>query len=343
MDSNDAGGVSVEAVKHVANAIEHKSSTSTALTLEDVTFLNTAVSTVSTLEMSGDLTNTGGNVLLTSVGAQAITHTGAGSANADLSMTSTNGAVNIESIKFTSSALTCDDAITITSTNDAVSVESITFTSAALSSTTAITVDSNDAGGVSIESIKFVGNDVTNIGSLTLDKGTAPTPLATSPSYDATCSSSNPCGLCVGSCSADDQCAGNLVCVSRTVTSDTLAQCGTVASEYSAIDTAQGSVVSYCVGYPDVSSNTAAGSVSLSNYETAANSCESATFALLSDYISSTSVVQLSVTSYSGNWGSQGIPSLHLTGIEAGKVNIMVCNTGASALAGLITFNFIVL
>jgi hypothetical protein len=134
-----------------------------------------------------------------------------------------------------------------------------------------------------------------------------------------------------------------LVCVSRTVTSDTLAQCGTVASEYSAIDTAQGSVVSYCVGYPDVSSNTAAGSVSLSNYETAANSCESATFALLSDYISSTSVVQLSVTSYSGNWGSQGIPSLHLTGIEAGKVNIMVCNTGASALAGLITFNFIVL
>merc|ERR1712166_93647 len=64
--------------------------------IEAVTFDGGAISTVTTLGMSGTLS-------LTSTSAQAITHTGSGSA--DLTVSSTNGNTKIESVTFNTGAI----------------------------------------------------------------------------------------------------------------------------------------------------------------------------------------------------------------------------------------------
>merc|ERR1711871_1556356 len=67
--------------------------------IEDVVFTGAAVSSVSTLTMSGNLDTTGGNILLTNTGNKAITHTGG--ASGDLTVESTNGKTKIEDVVFT--------------------------------------------------------------------------------------------------------------------------------------------------------------------------------------------------------------------------------------------------
>merc|ERR1712195_390230 len=88
-----------------AQAITHLGSGSADLTvfstngkvkIEAVTFNIGAISTVTTLGMSGTLS-------LTSSNAQAITHLGSGSA--DLTVSSTNGKVKIEAVTFNIGAI----------------------------------------------------------------------------------------------------------------------------------------------------------------------------------------------------------------------------------------------
>jgi hypothetical protein len=151
--------VSAENVKFTTNAIEHKSGSSNALTLEDVTFVNTAISGVTTIIMEDDLTleNANSDILMTATGAQAITHTGASTAH--LSITSTNGAVNVESWKFTGGDVTATSAITITSTSSTVTIEGAQFTDNAID-------QSGGSGALTIESVALEDANI-NAGAIT--------------------------------------------------------------------------------------------------------------------------------------------------------------------------------
>merc|ERR1711904_764044 len=71
--------------------------------IESVVFTDNAVSSVSTLGMSGDLDTSGGDIKLTNTGNKGITHTGGGSG--DLTVKSTNGDTKIESVVFDGNAV----------------------------------------------------------------------------------------------------------------------------------------------------------------------------------------------------------------------------------------------
>merc|ERR1712159_875727 len=75
--------------------------------IEQVTFAGTAVSGMGTLSMSGSLTNTGGNILLTNNGNKAITKAGTGSfiISSSATVSGNTGTVDIESVKFAWSAV----------------------------------------------------------------------------------------------------------------------------------------------------------------------------------------------------------------------------------------------
>ena len=105
VDSTHAGGASLENAKIITADIDNKAS-STALELEGVAFLDATISLASSIGMTNDLTMAGTNsdLLMTATGAQAITHTGA--SDAHLSITSTNGAVNVENWRLTGTAAT---------------------------------------------------------------------------------------------------------------------------------------------------------------------------------------------------------------------------------------------
>merc|ERR1711865_1299318 len=152
-----------------AQAITHTGSGSADLTvsstngntkIEAVTFNTGAISTVTTLGMSGTLS-------LTSSNAQAITHLGSGSA--DPTVSSTNGKVKIEAVTFNigaistvttlgmSSTLSLTSALaqaithlgtnsgskdlTVSSTNGKVKIEAVTFNAGAISTVTTLNMD----------------------------------------------------------------------------------------------------------------------------------------------------------------------------------------------------------
>jgi hypothetical protein len=134
VDSDHANGVSLENARIISADIDNKAE-ATALTLEGVSFLDTAISLVSTVVMTSDLTleNTNSDILMTATGAQAITHTGA--SDAHLSITSTNGAVNVEDWRFTGAAATH-------------------------TGTGALSVTSSSSGTVQVEGAQFSGDTI---------------------------------------------------------------------------------------------------------------------------------------------------------------------------------------
>jgi len=75
--------------------------------IESVTFDGAAMSGGSTISMSGSLTNTGGNILLTNDGNKAITKAGTGSfiISSSATVSGNTGTVDIESVKFAGSAV----------------------------------------------------------------------------------------------------------------------------------------------------------------------------------------------------------------------------------------------
>merc|ERR1711871_864466 len=115
--------VSVEGTKFTGDSIDQGAGDG-ALTVEGVTLEDGAVGASESISSS----KSGGGILLTSVDAQVITHTGTGSGNKDLSISSTNGAVNVEDLKFTGGTVTSTNAVTLTSTSSTVSVEGTKFT-----------------------------------------------------------------------------------------------------------------------------------------------------------------------------------------------------------------------
>merc|ERR1711871_389749 len=125
--SSTNGAVNVEGAKFTGNSINQGAGDG-ALTVEGVTLEDGAIGSAA-IEATGSITSSksSGGLLLTSTDAQVITHTGTGSGNKDLSISSTNGAVNVEDMKFTGSDVTSAGAVTLTSSGSTVSVEGTKF------------------------------------------------------------------------------------------------------------------------------------------------------------------------------------------------------------------------
>ena len=112
--SIDGLSASIEKFKCTgANCINKDAGVGDYITIEDVKFLNGAVSQVVSVGMSGDLTNSAGDILFTNAGNQRITKSGGG----DLIISSSNGATtvytHVEDWKFNGGAVTSTSHLTI--------------------------------------------------------------------------------------------------------------------------------------------------------------------------------------------------------------------------------------
>ncbi|GBG16090.1 Hypothetical Protein FCC1311_115742, partial [Hondaea fermentalgiana] len=112
---------------------------------------------------SGDLTNSAGDILLTSSAAQAITHTGA--AAADLSISS-GGNVNVQGVLFNTNAVTMSGDLT-NSAGDILltssAAQAITHTGAA-----AADLSISSGGNVDIQGVLFNGNAMSAVSTLAM-------------------------------------------------------------------------------------------------------------------------------------------------------------------------------
>eukprot|EP00946_MAST-07B_sp_MAST-7B-sp1_P003806 g3806.t1 len=158
--TSSSSTVSIEGSKFTDNAIDQHDA-SGALVVEGVTIQDQAMSTITSLGMSGDLTNSAGNILMTSTSAQAITHTGTNSGSKDLMISSTNGAVKVEDLLFTSGDVTSSSAITLTSTGSTIQVEDFLFTGPDITR-------AGGSGALSLEDVSFEDGAMDSITSLTM-------------------------------------------------------------------------------------------------------------------------------------------------------------------------------
>jgi len=121
-----------------------------------------ATSGVTSLGMSGDLTNSAGDVLLTSGTSQAITHTGG--ADEDL-VISSGGNVDIQAVVVSTAGATSGvTSLTMTGTLslDGAGAQAITHTG---NGATDLTISSS-GGDVLIEGISFSGSDISGVNTL---------------------------------------------------------------------------------------------------------------------------------------------------------------------------------
>ena len=138
--------------------------------IESVVFTGAAVSSVTTLDMSGNIDTTGGNILLTNTGNKAITHTGGGSG--DLTVKSTNGDTKIESVVFDGNAVSSVSTISmsgdLTNTGNDILLTKGGAQSITKSGSGSFTISSN--GDTTIESVVFSGNAlrVSSVSTLSL-------------------------------------------------------------------------------------------------------------------------------------------------------------------------------
>merc|ERR1711937_214903 len=115
------GGSNILLTKAGAQSIEKSGSgdftifSNGATTIESVVFTGAAVSSVTTLTMSGDLDTTAGNILLTNTGNKEITHTGGTSG--DLTVKSTSGDTKIESVVFDENTISMSGSLTNSGSN----------------------------------------------------------------------------------------------------------------------------------------------------------------------------------------------------------------------------------
>merc|ERR1711871_1018409 len=120
--SSTNGAVNVEGAKFTGDSIDQGAGDG-ALTVEGVTLEDGDIGSAAIVATESITSSkSSGGLLLTSTDAQVITHTGTGSGNKDLSISSTNGAVNVEDMKFTGSDVTSAGAVTLTSSGSTVSV-----------------------------------------------------------------------------------------------------------------------------------------------------------------------------------------------------------------------------
>merc|ERR1712178_225720 len=136
--------------------------------IEDVVFTGAAVSSVTTLDMSGNIDTTGGNILLTNTGNKAITHTGGGSG--DLTVKSTNGKTKIEDVVFDGNAVSSVSTISmsgdLTNTGNDILLTKGGAQSITKSGSGAFTISSN--GDTTIESVVADGNALSSVSTISM-------------------------------------------------------------------------------------------------------------------------------------------------------------------------------
>merc|ERR1712205_218712 len=81
-----------------------------------------------------------------------------------------------------------------------------------------------------------------------------------------------------------------------------------------------------------VTINTHSGIVTTVSATTAANACES--FPFSNSKILASDVIQVSIMTYSGTPGTNGIPAVSVSAISNNAATIQVCNAGGNALSG---------
>merc|ERR1711937_695830 len=169
------GGSNILLTKAGAQSIEKSGSgdftifSNGATTIESVVFTGAAVSSVTTLDMSGNIDTTGGNILLTNTGNKEITHTGGTSG--DLTVKSTSGDTKIESVVFDGNAVSSVSTISmsgdLTNTGNDILLTKSGAQSIAKSGSGGFTVSSS-VGTTTIENVVFTGNAVSSVSTLDL-------------------------------------------------------------------------------------------------------------------------------------------------------------------------------
>merc|ERR1711937_1098925 len=162
------GGGAQSITKSGSGAFTVRSSVGTTK-IESVVFTDNAVSSVSTLGMSGDLDTSGGDIKLTNTGNKGITHTGVDTG--DLTVKSTNGDTKIESVVFDGNAVSSVSTISmsgdLTNTDNDILLTKGDAQSIAKSGSGGFTVSSS-VGTTTIENVVFTGNAVSSVSTLSL-------------------------------------------------------------------------------------------------------------------------------------------------------------------------------
>ena len=90
-----------------------------------------------------------------------------------------------------------------------------------------------------------------------------------------------------------------------------------------------------------VTVNKYSGVITTATGTTVPNGCEG--FPFSNSKIEATSIVQVSIMSYSGTYGTDGIPTVAISATDDGAATIQICNGGSSNLNGVLKIAFLVL
>ena len=71
---------------------------------------------------------------------------------------------------------------------------------------------------------------------------------------------------------------------------------------------------------------------------TAANGCEA--FPFSNSKIVASDVIQVAIMTYSGTFGTNGIPTVSVSAIGSGSATVQLCNAGTGALSGTLKIAF---
>ena len=340
----DGNSVTIENMKCAANVCEHKSGAASGnfISLEVVQFFNGAMSAITTLGMSGDLTSAG-DILLTKGGNQAITKSNSG--NLVISNTVSNGAVQIESWIFTDGAVTSSGHITIdaasttienmkcvaaacahkTTGNDALSLEDVSYVNGVMSGKGLVLDPNNVAGGA----ITITNSATQTSGSLVSITGTTNKPTLSIPVGDINFGNGK---FVVGASGVEtfgvERCAASLA--SSAVKSGAEMTCQKVVGILT-IDMPTGG----------------AGSI----YPLTAGKCGH-NIQLKNSKIASTSVVVMTVAEFAGapaltgtggsNPAMTGLPMVLSGTVNNDAIDFYICNVGPGTLSGVVKVKFIV-
>ena len=90
-----------------------------------------------------------------------------------------------------------------------------------------------------------------------------------------------------------------------------------------------------------VTLNKHSGIITTVSASTAANGCEG--FPFSNNKIAASDVIQVAIMTYSGTFGTNGIPTVAVSAIGGGSCTVQVCNAGTGGLSGTLKISFWVL
>jgi len=335
----DAASVTIEALKCISNVCENSAGAGASnwISLEVVRFLDGAISEATSLTMSADLTNSGGNLLFTGGSGQAITKSNGG----DLVISSSvgAGAVIVESWKFT------DGAVTGVAGSTDLSIDAASTTIENMKCIASACDHKSGAGNALVlEDVSYQDGAI-SAKSLTLDPN-------------------NAAGGAIVVTNTATQTSGNLVTITGRAGQNAISVPagnvnlgnGKFVVNQNGVETFGVNVCAVAVtsatGNPNAACNSVVGTVTITVpssggiYPIQPGTCGDTLNLVNSKIASSNSVVVLTVTEYAGMVATQsmsaGIPYILTGAVAGGNVQIFVCNVGAQPLTGVVKVKFIV-